>query len=434
MKKRTDDHKDTDIESGTELNIGIIGLLGSLKTFKSFKTPVYRIYYGSMAGQWAVQSMLIMTNALLVYRLTGSGTIIGLVTIAQGLPQMLIALFGGAIADRIQKKYILMFSQISLSLIAFVFATAFYMGYVTSERWWLILILALCEGSLLGFLQPASFSIIPEIVGGNQVMNAISLGTMGNTFFRLIGPSLAGFLIDTYGFFVVYYLMCVLYIMGWIFASFLPNTNPLNSSRKVSIRSTLADMGEGLYYLRHETAIMLILIFGLLHIICGMPFLQLMSIFTEDILKVGATGLGILSSVSGLGALLSSLVMASLPNRKRGIILLLSGVIMGVAVMVFSWSRFWYLSLAMMPFTGVGTSTHMTMTATLIQYYVKPEYRGRMQSFMTMSGGLACVGTFLAGVLTEIMGVQWAVGGMAMTLTVISFLFMIFASKLTSLQ
>jgi MFS family permease len=378
--------------------------------------------------------MLMMTNALLVYRLTGSGAIIGLVTLTQALPQLLIGLLGGAIADRVQKKYILIFGQIALAVLALAFAVVLDRGYVTSERWWLLLVLAACEGSLLGFLQPASFSIIPEIVGAEKVMNAISLASMGQTFLRLIGPSLAGFLIDAHGFPLIYYLMSGLYVTGWVFSAFLPKTQAVTDTQMAPKRGTLADMSEGFRYLRRDIAIMLVIIFGLLHVICGMPFMQLMSIFTEDILQVGATGLGILTSVSAVGSLASSVVMASLPNRRRGLILLLSGVIMGLAVTVFAWSRSWYLSLAVMPLAGLGPTMHMTMTATLIQYYAEPNYRGRMQSFVTMSSGLAGFGTFVAGVLSEAVGVQLAVGGMAILLIVISLLFMVFARKVMQLE
>lgn len=403
-----------------------------LRTFKSFEIPAYRIYYAGMAGQWASQSMLMMVNAVLVYRLTGSSAILGLVILAQSIPSLLIAIFGGAIADRVHKKYILFYDQIGLMLVSLGFAFSLSLGYLTGENWWLLLIAAALQGALMGFLQPASMSIIPEIVGVEQVMNAISLSSMGQTVFRLIGPALAGFLIDTYGFAIVYYLMPAMYAAGCVFVLLLPRTGPEAISLKKA--KPLSDIIDGLHYLRRETIILAVVIFGLLHVIAGMPFMQLMTIFTDDILKVGAKGLGILTSVSAAGAMLGSFVMASLPNRKRGLMLLLSGVIMGVAVMVFAWSRSWYLSLAMMPIAGLGPTMHMTMTATIIQYYVKPDYRGRMQSFVTMSTGLAGFGAFMAGVLAGVVGVQWAVGGMAIFLTVMSVVYIIFVRRVTRLD
>jgi MFS family permease len=144
--------------------------------------------------------------------------------------------------------------------------------------------------------------------------------------------------------------------------------------------------------------------------------------------------MGLLTSVSGVGALLGSLVLASLPNKKRGLMLILSGVIMGLAVVVFSFSRWWYLSMGMMLFAGLGPTGHMAITSTLLQSYAEPDYRGRMQSFQAMANGLASFGTFLAGVLSEAVGVQWAVGGMAIFLTLISIGFWTFSPRLRQLD
>jgi MFS family permease len=224
--------------------------------------------------------------------------------------------------------------------------------------------------------------------------------------------------------------MTGMYLIGTMFALALPRTSQTRTTRT----NTLADVVSGLKYVRRDTAILLIVVFGVIHVVCGQPFTQLMAVFTEDILEVGARGLGILTSVSGAGAFCGALVMASLPNRKRGLILLFSGLIMGLSVTAFSWSHWWYLSLAIMPFAGLGPTMHMTMTATLVQYYTEPDYRGRMQSLVMMGQGLASLGTFLAGVLAEAIGIQWAVGGMALVLTVITLLYYAFARQVTRLE
>lgn len=404
--------------------------LGRLKTFQSFQNPVYRIYYGAMAGQWASMSMQMITRSLLVYRLTGSAAAIGIIAIAQAIPSFLVALFGGAIADRTQKKYLLVIGQSSSAAVSLGVALTLTTGYLRAETWWVLAVAAAAQGTVTGAMMPARMSIIPEIVGAEQVMNAISLSSTGQTLFRLLGPALAGFLIEAYDFTVIYYLMTGMYLIGTMFAIALPRTSVTKTTRS----NPLADVASGLKYVRQDTAILLVVIFGLVHVVCGQPFMQLMTVFTEDILKVGASGLGILTSVSGAGALCGSLVIASLPNRKRGLILLFSGIIMGLSVMAFSWSHWWYLSLAIMPFAGLGPTMHMTMTATLVQYYSEPGYRGRMQSLVMMGQGLASLGTFLAGVLAESIGIQWAVGGMAFLLTVISFLYVAFAREVTRLE
>jgi MFS family permease len=156
--------------------------------------------------------------------------------------------------------------------------------------------------------------------------------------------------------------------------------------------------------------------------------------FTEDILKVDATGLGVLMTVSGIGALAGSLILASLPNKKRGIILLLSCLIMGLALAAFSFSHWWYLSLALMFFAGLGQTGQMTMGNALLQYHTDASYRGRVMSFHMMGMGLASLGTFFGGMLAEAVGIQWAIGGMAMALTVLSVLMTAFTSHIRKLE
>jgi MFS family permease len=402
------------------------------KTFESFKYPAYRIYYGAMIGQWIGMTMQTMVLFLLVYRLTGSAAMIGFMAIGQAVPQLALSFFGGAFADRLQKKHILIAGQIASALVSIAIALALSSGYLNEanpESWWLLILSPVLQGTITGLMMPAQIAIVPEIVGAERVMNAMSLTLMGQTVIRLAGPAAAGFLIDAYDISAIYYLMTGLYLISTVIAGFLPRTS------QVTARSNpLNDVRDGLRYIRHEPYLLLIVGFTLCHVISGQPYIQLMPVFTEDILKVGASGLGILTSVSGIGALIGALILASLPNRKRGTMLIMSGIIMGLAVIVFSWSKSWALSLAIIPFAGLGPSLHGAMTSTLIQYYVNPDYRGRMQSFVAMGSGLANFGTFFAGVLSESIGIEWAVGGMAIFLTVVSFGFLIFARPLTSLD
>ena len=405
-----------------------------LKTFESFKAPVYRIFFGSLIGQWAAMSMQMMVRSLLVYRITGSGASIGIIALAYAIPTLLISLFGGAIADRFQKKYILVGCQVVSGVITLCIAIALSVGYLGENNpasWWVLIFAAAGQGAVMGLMMPARMAIIPEIVGQERVMNAISLAAMGQTGFRLTGPALAGFLIDAYGFAAVYYFMTGTFAVAIIFALFLPLTGKTTVIKK---GSAFRDVLEGFRYIRRETVFALIVVFGFCHMVSGFPYQQLLAIFTEDILEVGAGGLGILMTVSGIGALGGTLVLASLPNKKRGVLLLFTGIVMSVPLIIFSFSSSWYLSLSMMPLIGLGPAMHGALTGTLIQYYADPNYRGRMQTFTVMGSGLASFTTFLVGVMTDAIGVQWSVGAMAMFLTVVTGLFFIFGRRLTSLE
>jgi MFS family permease len=345
-----------------------------------------------------------------------------------------MCLFGGALADRLPKKYLIITCLAVTAVISLAIAVALSTGYLSSTNhasWWVLIFTSVIQGGLTGIMEPARISIISEIVGEKQVMNAISLTMMGQNISRLIGPAVAGFLVDKFQFSAVYYLNTGIYVIAVIFAIFLPRTG----KQVTRSTNTLQDVVAGLRYARRETGLLLVVLFGFTIVIFGMPYVQLTPVFTESILKVGASGLGILTSVSGIGALVGSFILASLPNRKRGIMLVMSGVIMGIAVIVFAWSKSWPLSLAIVPFAQLGPTIHQTMVATLIQSYADPSYRGRMQSLATMSVPLSSLGTFFASVLADSpIGIEWAVGGMAILLTIVSFGFLAFARPLTKLE
>ncbi|MBI2288427.1 MAG: MFS transporter [Chloroflexi bacterium] len=132
--------------------------------------------------------------------------------------------------------------------------------------------------------------------------------------------------------------------------------------------------------------------------------------------------------------MVGSLILASLPNQKRGSMLLASGVVLGLSLVAFSFSRIWYLSLAIIIFVGLGQAGRMTLSNTLLQYYVKNEYRGRVMSMLQMEWAISSLGAFFAALLAESMGVQWAVGGFALVLALLSVLSFIFVPRLRKLD
>jgi len=135
-----------------------------------------------------------------------------------------------------------------------------------------------------------------------------------------------------------------------------------------------------------------------------------------------------------VGAIAGSLVLASLPNKRRGIMLLFSGFILGVALVGFSFSNSWYLSLVLIVFVGLGQAGRMALGNTLIQYYVDDEYRGRVMSVYMMEFGMTSFASFAAGMMAEAIGAQWALGGFAIVLVFLSILALIFLSRVRRLD
>ncbi len=330
MKNRVSEPPATEIEPGLDVEVGRISL--GKQTFRAFKNRAFYLYFVSMVGQWAPMNMQMMTRSLLVYRITDSAAILGLVSLGTAIPTLLLSLFGGAIADRVQKKYVLLAGQASSGVVALGIALALTFGYVSVERpgsWWILMAGSVLQGTIMGLMMPSRHAMIRDIVSRDQLMNAVALNNLGMNTLRLLAPAAAGFLIEAIGFRAVYYTMTGMYLMSVIPISFLPRTSTIT----LRVQGTLADIIDGFRYVRRETTILLILALTLLSVTLSMPYVFLMPVFTDDILKVGAWGMGVLLSVSGIGAMGGSLILASLPNKKRGLMLLTGTLLLGLVLL-----------------------------------------------------------------------------------------------------
>ena len=407
--------------------------LRNIRTFSSLKNPVFRLYYMGMAGQWSSMNMQGVARSLLIYRISGSGAILGLVALVNAIPTIICSLYGGALADRLQKKDILLFSMIGAMLFSLVVAFAITTGYLSIDKpgsWWILMVTATIQGAIMGLMMPSRQAIIAEIVDRERVMNAVSLNTMGMNTFRILAPAATGFLIKAFDFSSVYYISGALYGLAAICMFLMPKTMQKYSEGA----NAFADIVDGVRYILREKTMLLVVVATLFVMICGIPFMHIMPMITEDILDVGEVGLGILLSVSGIGAIVGSLIMASLPNRKRGTIMLISGIIMGLALVAFGFSHWWTVSILVVIFIGLGQTGHRASGNALAQNYTEPEYRGRVMSFIMMGIGFSGLGTFFVGTLAEVIGIQWSIASLAILLVVVSAALLTFTPRLRKLE
>lgn len=282
----------------------------------------------------------------------------------------------------------------------------------------------------MALMMPARQAIIPEIVETKQVLNAVALNSLGMNTLRFVAPAAAGFLIDIFGFAAIFYTMTGLYLMAALLISFVP----LTGTTSVRGGGMLRDLQESFGYVRKEPTIWAILLFTLVVVLLSMPYQMMMPIFADDILKVGATGMGVLMSMSGIGAMAGALALASVPSRRRGLLMIISGLVLGVALVGFSFSRVLPLALVLMVFIGIGQSGRQTLGSTLLQSYSHPDYLGRVMSFNMMDMGLSSLGTFFAGILAENIGAQWSIGGFAILLVILSILALGFLPRIRKLE
>ncbi|MFA5309962.1 MAG: MFS transporter [Dehalococcoidales bacterium] len=391
---------------------------GFAKTFVSFKNPVYRMYYFSMAGHWSSMNMMIFARNLLVFRISDSAAILGILALANAVPMILLTLPGGVLADRFSKKNIIQICQIISILISAGITIVIFTGYLGPEHpesWWVLVVSGALQGGVMGVMMPARSAIISEIVAPEHLMNAISLNNLGMNVFRVLSPALAGVLVDVVGFWVVYAIMTGMVIVSWAFLLFVPaSPHRITEGGGNSLKAII----EGWRYIRSEKTLLVVLLFTAVVMILGAPYNQLLPVFSDKILKVSATSLGVMIAVSGVGAIVGSLILASLTNRKRGMVLFFSVLLLGVALIVFSFSRWWYLSLFVIIFIGMGSTVQMALGNSLVQYYSEAAYRGRVMGFFMLGFGFSSLGAFFAGLLAQGIGAPWAVGSLAIVLVI----------------
>jgi len=222
----------------------------------------------------------------------------------------------------------------------------------------------------------------------------------------------------------------VMYLAAVVFFLILPDT------QKVARTPMRAFQGitQGIKYVIHSPVMLPILLISSIIVFLAMPYNNLMAIFVDDVLHVGAGGMGILMSVSGLGALVGSVIIATLPNRKRGTLFVMSGILLGLSLTGFAFSTSWPLSIVLIAVVGLAQTGRMTLSSTLIQSYVDEAYMGRVMALYMMQFGFASLSTFLAGLLAEGVGVQWAVGGMAILLTAVMLGTIVFVPRVRKMQ
>jgi MFS family permease len=397
----------------------------SHRMLSSLHSPDYRFYYLAVLWQSAGMIMGQVTGPLLIYRLTGSSVLLGTMSLVVSIPLIVMSLLGGVIADRISKKQIVFGSLLGFAAICLLIALCLDTGILSREHsnsWLIVMGSSFVQGSLMGMMMPAFQSMIPEIVKKDVVMNAATLNTLGMNVLSLVVPVLTGILIDHVGFEFGYYAASGLYALGAVSMLFVPYSGRMAKSRG----KVLEDIGKGFVYIRKTSLILMLLIFTTFIVVLSMPYQQLLPLFTDNILHVGATGMGLLMSFSGAGALAGSLLLTFIPGKKRGLILLVSGLVAGLALLVFAFSAIWGLSLAVMVLVGLSQTFRNTISNALLLTYTDAPYMGRVMSLLNIQWGLMAFGTFFAGVLAGVITVQWVIGGLALILVAITVLFLVF--------
>ncbi len=379
----------------------------------------YRLFFSgqlvSLIGTW----MQSTAQAWLIYRLTGSPVLLGLVGFAGQIPVFIAAPSGGALADRVRRHRVLLGTQTASMLLAFVLATLTLSGVI---QVWHVFVLAPLFGLVNAFDIPARQSFISEIVEREDLLNGIALNSSMVNGARIVGPALAGVLIAAIGEGWCFLANAVSYIavLSGLFAM-----RDLPARRPKSEASPLQQIAEGFRFAHRTRPIRQLL--GLLGFVSlmGMPYTVLMPIFADRVVEGGPRALGLLMGASGAGALTGALLLAA-RRSMRGLSrwIALACALFGASLVAFSFSRNLWLSMALLYPAGLGMMIQMSASNTLVQTMSPNAMRGRVMALYSMMFmGMAPFGALLSGTLAKHVGATWTVmaGGICCMLAAVVF-------------
>jgi MFS family permease len=369
----------------------------------------YRLFFSgqliSLIGTW----MQSVAESWLVFRLTGSAALLGVTSFATLIPVFLFATIGGTVADRRNRRRILITTQSLSMLFPLVLAVLTFSGAV---RVWHVFVLASCLGIVNAFDIPARQAFVVEMVGRQDLANAIALNSSMVNGARVVGPAVAGLLVAAVGEAWCFLINSVSYLA--VIAS-LVMMHVADSPRPRRATSAWHDTIEGFRFVGATAPVRaLLLLLGAVSF-AGMPYSVLMPVFAARILHGGPRALGILMGASGLGALAGALALV----RRRGVRGLgrwvaVSASCFGAALILFSFSRSFQLSAVLLVPVGAAMMVEMAASNTLIQAMVPDALRGRVMAvYSMMFMGMAPFGSLFAGSLAERIGAPStvAIGG-----------------------
>ncbi len=374
-----------------------------VSTFNAFKSRNYRLYFAgqsvSLVGTWMQKTAV----SWVVYSLTHSKFMLGLSLFASQFPSFVFSFLGGAVSDRYNRYKVLLATQIASMAQAVLITGLVAWGHYTV---WHILGLSVMLGFINAFDVPARQSLVNELVTDRKhLANALALNSSMVNLSRLIGPAIAGILLEKFG---------EVFCFGLNAASFVAVITCLvlmklpAAKMEKRQKNLFLDIREGWEYLRHERSIRFIIgMLGLISLFV-LPFSTLIPVYAKDIFKGTASTFGIIDSMIGLGAFCGAIFLASQrPDRNFHRMLAINTLVFGTGLMLFSYMELYTAALVCAMITGFGMMSQITISNTLIQTTVKPSMRGRVISFYAMAFfGMQPLGGIIVGSLSQLVGVR----------------------------
>ncbi|MFN8473362.1 MAG: MFS transporter [Anaerolineae bacterium] len=371
------------------------------RTFQAFRSYNYRLFWFgqlvSLTGTW----MQTIGQSWLVLQLTSSPLAVGIVTALQTLPILLFTLFGGVFADRVPKRKFLLFTQVISALQALILAVLVYTGKV---QLWEVYVLALILGIINAFDNPTRQAFVVELVGREDLPNAVALNSSLFNAARIVGPAVGGVLIAVVGLSTAFFLNAASFIAPIIALLLMRPENFYNVPTPVR-GNVFRQIGEGLSFVRHTVPAFIVVIMMAVLGTFGYNFSVTLPLIAEFVLHTSAAGFGLLTAFMGVGSLIGALLLA---NRSQATfpLLLGSSIVFSIFLGLLALSSVLPLTAVILILLGLASISYTATSNTLLQLNSPDQLRGRVMSiYFLLFAGSTPIGGFITGWLADRIGV-----------------------------
>ena len=407
----------------------LAGALAPTQALGALRHRNFRLYWFAGIGQAAALGMQFLILGWLVLELTRSPAQLGLVIAIYGSPNLAMLMFGGIFADRIDRRWLLFYSQTIVAALILGAATLTLYQLISI---WHIYAISFVLGTIQGLNMPARMAIVPDLVGKDDILNATSLNMAVFNTGRIMGPSLAGWIIQYVGMGHALYFNAICYALGSVCLLMMSGVESRSQNKDANM---LRDFWDGVKFVWVTpvafTMVGLSFAFGFF----GAAYVQVLPAFGKDVLRLNADGAGFLLTVAGIGSLAGNIYLASLGNARHKNWLLLGMIILfGVSLFFFALTPIYILSLILLFFTGVGFTGFISMGTTILQLSTPPELRGRMMSLWLIGAAVHYIGAWPLGTVGEYWGWPMSLGGGALAMLAFVFVLGIMRPTLRQLR
>lgn len=384
--------KATTISSQSSLRV-------AAQMFSSLRVPSFRDLFIGMLASYIGMYMGMVSRGYLAYEISGSATVLGIVTVASGIPMFFLSPIGGVLADMMNRRRILIDSQIFMVVSSLLIAALIHLNLIEI---WHLAFFALLQGILFTINMPARSSALPHLVGRPLLASAIGLTNSGRNLMSVIAPAIAGTVIaipwlGTAG---ALDISAFFYVIATLLMLRLPKS--LADGREATQMAFGQQLVDGISYIFTQRTLRALLVIGLIPIVFGMPLQSFLPVFQADVLNVGAVELGLLFSAIGVGGTIGSLIIAPLAESRHSHFMQLgAGVFFGITLIFFANSTSFTLSLIWIGLVGFAGNASTGLNSALLMLRTEEAFYGRVMSIYMMNWSLMTLFTLPLGILVD---------------------------------